>query len=119
MKTLAEHFRIGISTFYKVIAKTCIAINEVVTKKFVCIPDQEGFASIAHDFYKKWNLPNCCGACDIKQFEIVAPPKSGSFFFNYKKFFSIGVLAISDAHMRFTCASVGIYGINVYMWMKV
>jgi hypothetical protein len=41
-----------------------------------------------------------------------APPHSGSANFNYKKFFSIVLMAVADGEYKFTYASVGEQGRN-------
>lgn len=65
---------------------------------------------IATGFKDKWNFPNCLGAVDGRHFSIETPPNSGSFFFNYKKFMSVVLMATCDSFLRFTWLNVGDYG---------
>lgn len=88
----------------------CIAIIDTLMDKFVSLPQGEDCLNIAKGFYQEWNFPNCLGAIDLRHFEIKPPSHSGTFFFNYKKFFSVGLLAACDAYKRFLFADVGSYG---------
>ena len=51
------------------------------------LPTVDQWIYIAHDFYTKWNMPNCLGAIDGKHVNIQAPANSGPLFYNYKSFF--------------------------------
>jgi len=58
----------------------------------------------------KLELPHCVGTFDEKQVEIQIPPNSGSLFFNYKKTFSIVLIAACDYKYMFTLVNIGSYG---------
>jgi hypothetical protein len=62
---------------------------------------------VANGFYSQWDFPNCGGAIDGKHVAIMKPPNSGSYFYNYKGYFSIVLLGIVDANLEFIYADVG------------
>nr|CAI5839334.1 unnamed protein product [Callosobruchus analis] len=74
------------------------------------LPNGSQWLQISHDYYKLWQLPNCIGSIDGKHICIKAPSHSGSLYFNYKKYFSIVLLAVCDAQYFFTYINVGSYG---------
>ena len=57
----------------------------------------EEWTEISNEFATTWNFPHCVGAIDDKHVAIEKPPESGSFYYNYKKFFSIVLMAVVDA----------------------
>ena len=70
----------------------------------------EEWYNIANAFEEKTNFPNCLGAIDGKHVRCMKPRSSGSKFFNYKKFFSVVLMAVADANLRFVSIDVGSYG---------
>lgn len=104
------NFRIGVSTARNIVYETCEAIWSSLSPVFLKYPTEEDWIEIAADFQDKLRFPNCVGAIDGKHIEIVAPRNSGSMYFNYLKYFSIILLAISDANKNFTYVDIGAYG---------
>lgn len=55
-------------------------------------------------------MPHCLGALDGRHMQVMAPKASGSTFFNYKKTFSVVLLALVDADYTFLVVDVGAEG---------
>ena len=61
-------------------------------------------------FEDNWHFPNCVGSVDGKHIEIVPPPESGSFYYNYKGFHSMVLMPIANANYELLYAHFGTNG---------
>lgn len=68
------------------------------------------WVSVSEEFKFKWNFPNVIHAIDGKHIQIEAPPNSGSYFFNYKSFHRVLLLAIAGANAKFIYIDVSCNG---------
>lgn len=109
-QSIALSFRLGRSTVCNIIYETCGAIFTALSTIYMKPPDEMEYRRIAEQFWLTWNFPNCCGAIDGKHCVIQAPAASGSEFFNYKRTFSIVLLAIADSNYCFTVIDIGAPG---------
>ena len=107
--TISASFRMSPTVVGRIISETCEVVWKVLSAKgFIKNPSTElEWKSIAEEFSRFWNFPNCLGALDGKHVVMQAPARSGSSFFNYKKTFSIALLAICDARYKFTLVDIG------------
>ncbi|XP_049763612.1 uncharacterized protein LOC126092180 [Schistocerca cancellata] len=110
--TLSFSYRLGHSTVHNIVKEVCQAIIDSMLPEVMPTPTEEDWQQIAEQFLDLWNFPNCIGAIDGKHIQIVAPPNSGSQFYNYKQTFSIVLLALVDANYKFINVDIGSYGKN-------
>ncbi|XP_018107432.2 putative nuclease HARBI1 [Xenopus laevis] len=103
-------FSAGISAqaLGRIIPETCNAIVEALNAEYLKFPSTEvEWKAVAKQFEDYWNFPNCLGAIDGKHVRIQPPSSSGSYYFNYKGYFSIVLLAIVNAKYEFLMVDVG------------
>ena len=65
---------------------------------------------VAEGFSSRWNYHNCLGTVDGKHVAMKKRPKAGSFYYNYKGFYSIVLMAVEDAGHKFMYVDVGAEG---------
>lgn len=88
-KSISFGFLTGHSTTSVIISSTCQALWQCLVPNYVKKPGSPSeWASVADDFHRLWNFPNCVGAMDGKHITIECPLLSGSTHFNYKHTFS-------------------------------
>lgn len=56
------------------------------------------------------NFPIYIGAVDKRHICLQKPPKSGSMYFNYKKYFFVVLMAVADTNYKYVAIKVGVYG---------
>lgn len=100
----------GITSVRRAVLDVCVAIIKNMLRENIPTPTADQWKKNIEDFWITWNFPNCVGALDGKHVVILAPPNSGSLYFNYKKTFSIVLLALVDANYNFIAVNVGAFG---------
>lgn len=102
----------GRSTVGSIVHHTSRVVIQVLLNEVMPAPNEDMWNEIAIEFWEKWQFPNCIGAMDGKHVTIQAPKSSGSLYWNYKKTYSIVLLALVDARYNFIFLDVGRYGRN-------
>lgn len=111
LRSLSFQFRMSPSTISGIIPEVCNAIYTVLKDEYLKCPNSpEEWRQVASEFEKQWNFPNCLGAIDGKHCVTIQPPKSGSHFINYKGTFSVVLMAVADANMKFLFVDIGTNG---------
>ncbi|XP_064629236.1 uncharacterized protein LOC135488531 [Lineus longissimus] len=109
-QSVADSYRIRKSTISGILYETCEALWTVLKDDFVAVPTQDDCIRIVAENWQNWNFPMCLGSIDGKHVAIKAPPRSGSDYFNYKKYHSTILMAVADSKYRFRMVDIGAYG---------
>ena len=99
----------GERTVSKIIKNTCAAIVCSLSPVYLHRPNKVIWRNIARGFRDFWNLPNCIGAINGQHIPIICP-NSGSLYYNYKKFYSIVLLALCTHTYAFCLVDIGAHG---------
>lgn len=109
--SLQYNWRVAHNTISKIVTETCIVLIRVYIKEqLACPKTPDEWKKVATRFSEKWQFHNCLGALDGKHIAIKCPANSGTFYFNYKHFFSIVLLALVDADYKFLYIDIGANG---------
>jgi hypothetical protein len=109
--SLQYNWRVAHNTISKIVTETCMALVIVYRKEqLTCPKTPEQWKKVAQRFSERWQFHNCLGALDGKHVAIKCPANSGTFYFNYKHFFSIVLMALVDADYKFLYTDIGANG---------
>lgn len=110
-RSLQYSSQVAHNTISHIVPDTCQAIIAVYKEKELRTPQSPGeWKQVALDFEEQWSLPHCVGAIDGKHIRLHNPSLGGTYYYNYKKYFSIVLLAIVDSAYKFLYVDVGATG---------
>ena len=93
---LTYQFRISERAISYIVQQVAGEIARHVGKEFLKMPSSsQEWLAISEAFERRWQFPHCIGEVDGKHVVIMPPPGTGSQYLNYKKTFSIILLAVA------------------------
>lgn len=99
---------------HNTVGKIVNEVSEAIINEYEEVIDtpvtSERWKEVEQRFAKRWNFHHALGALDGKHVAIRCPGKTGTDFYNYKKFYSIILLALVDGAYRFLWLDVGANG---------
>ena len=110
-KSLMYGFRVAYNTICLLIRDVCDAIVREYQEEVITTPTtRQGWRRIADVNSRRWQFHHCLGALDGKHVVIKKPRGGGSYWYNYKGFHSIVLMALVDGSYKFVWAEVGTQG---------
>nr|XP_023016277.1 protein ANTAGONIST OF LIKE HETEROCHROMATIN PROTEIN 1-like [Leptinotarsa decemlineata] len=109
-RTIGYSFCLGERTVSKIVHEVCSSLWSQLQPTFLKMPDEKSWNVYELEFRERWQFPKCVGAIDGKHVIIKAPPNSGSSYFNYKKTFSVVLMAIASANYQLIAVDIGSAG---------
>ena len=105
--SITYQFRISERAISYIVLQVAGEIACHVGKEFLKMPSSsQEWLAISEAFERRWQFPNCIGAVDGKHVVIMPPPGTSSEYFNYKKTFSIILLAVAGSNGRMNDSGV-------------
>jgi hypothetical protein len=109
-QTIAFSFRVGRSTVSNIVKEVFQELWNVLQPLYLPTPTEEMWTQTVTGFKELWEFPNCLGSIDGKYVKLKCPASSGSYYFCYKNYCSIVLLAIADPYYKFMVVDIGSYG---------
>jgi hypothetical protein len=102
---------VGYTTVAQIIRQVCEATFEEYMNECMRTPTTPAeWTEVANKFSLRWQFHHCLGALDGKHIAMRKPRSAGSYWFNYKKFHSLVLVALVDRDYKFIWADVGCNG---------
>ena len=110
-QSLSLSYRVGKATVSKIVSETALATYNSLRDPFIKVPSsKEEWLNISVGFEKCWNFPYYIGSIDGKHIRVECPKMTGTYYFNYKGFYSVVLQAIWGSNYCFTLFYLGQYG---------
>ncbi len=101
-KSLQYGFRVTYNSICLLIAEVTSAIVDAYHGEVIITPiTPDDWMVIANTNSRKWQYHHCLEAMDGKHVSIRKPMNAGSYYYNYKNFHSIVLMALVDGDYKF------------------
>ena len=111
LRTAAHLFGIGKSTAAYILHDFCEVLVHLHFTRVIKFPSTlQEIELTTNAFLENHGYPMCLGAVDGTHIRIQAPIGAETDYFNFKKYHSVIMLAVVDAHLKFTYVNVGAPG---------
>nr|XP_021202050.1 uncharacterized protein LOC110384797 [Bombyx mori] len=107
-KSMQYLFKISNQVIGTIVPEVCEAIIQVLKREVKLSSTENDWLQISEGFRNIF--PHCCGAFDGKHVVLESLIHSGSDYINYKKTFSVVLLALVDKNYLFLFADIGCQG---------
>ena len=105
LASVSNLFGMAPSTASGLVVEVCQAINLVLLRRLICLPEGTAVREVMAGFQARSGLPNCIGAVDGTHIPLdQRPPQDmgpGDYFCERKNIYSIVMQAVVDSSMRF------------------
>ncbi len=110
-KCLQYGFRVAYNTICLLIPDVCQAIVDDYHEEVIKTPTTpQDWMVVANQMGKRWQYHHCLASINGKHVAIRKLRKAGSYYFNYKNFPSIVLMALVDGDYKFIWVDVGYNG---------
>ena len=107
MRSIADLYRIGLSTSQLAVSQFTAAMKSVLLKKFIRWPSAPVMEKFAQEFEDLQNIPYVVGAVDGSHIPIVAPRLHATDYYNRKGFHSILLQGVVSSKCLFWDFDIG------------
>ena len=107
MRTIADLYRIGLSSSQMAVTQFCTAIKSMLLKKFIRWPSTVVMEKFAQEFLAIHQIPYVVGAVDGSHIPIVAPQLHAADYYNRKGFHSVLLQGVVSSKCVFWDFDIG------------
>lgn len=107
MQSIADLYRIGLSSSQAAVSQFCGAMKSVLLKKFIRWPSSAVMEKFAQEFQNLHQIPYVVGAVDGSHIPIIAPRLHAADYYNRKGFHSILLQGVVSSKCLFWDYDIG------------